>query len=607
MRGFGDLTSIRVRGLLSTLLLVAGIMCAQARESMSIAGTWQLRLDREDTGEADGWWRETWVGDPIELPGTLQEQRYGNEITSGTAWMGRLYDRNWHLREEFQPYTKAGNVKVPFWLNPERQYSGVAWYRREIEVPEGWAGRQLELFFEKVQWSTTVWIDGERAGYDDSLSAPHRYELAGLEPGKHTLTVRIDNRKLLTIREDAHSITDSTQTNWNGMIGKLELRAYSPVWMRDVRVYTNTTTRGAEVRVTLGNTTAAAGEGQLLLNGEAHAVQWDAGGGEASATVTFGADAALWDEFDPVLHPLVVELKGEQADDRVEMKVGLREIKSVDGEFQLNGRTIFLRGTHEGCQFPLTGYPPTDVESWRKIFEVCRAYGLNHMRFHSWCPPEAAFTAADEAGIYLQPEASNWGQYGRGAAELTEWLHRETEKMVRAYGNHASFAMIASGNEPAGRWQGPLLEWVKEWKERDPRRVYASQTGRYFEDVPGHEEIIDYLIAIYIGRLRFRGDSGWHGKDFRAGLEEASYPVVSHETGQWCAYPNFAQMDRYTGSLKPKNYEIFRDSLAAHGMLEQAHDFMMASGGVPDRVLQGRDRGAAADTGDGWVSIAGPA
>jgi hypothetical protein len=55
-------------------------------------------------------------------------------------------------------------------------------------------------------------------------------------------------------------------------------------------------------------------------------------------------------------------------------------------------------------------------------------------------------------------------------------------------------------------------------------------------------------------------------------------PVVSHEIGQWCAYPNLAERSKYTGYLKAKNFDIFADSLAANGMADQAVAFLEASG-----------------------------
>lgn len=550
---------------------------ADAAYRQSLEGTWRFAIDREDAGVRDNWFTRP-LEEQIELPGTLQEQGFGNEITAETRWMGRLYDKAWAQRAEHEPYGRAGNVKVPFWLQPHRQYSGAAWYQRSIRIPESWRERRVVLSFERVQWSSTVWLDDRLIGFDDGLSAPHIYEPGILEPGEYLLTVRVDNRMLYNIREDAHSITDSTQTNWNGLVGELSLTSTTPVWLEDVRAFTDIAKKTVRFDIAIGNLTGKAGKGTLTAGDVVVPVEWTAEGARAEVVVPLGRDAALWDEFNPALHRLTLRLKGDAADDVQHFQVGLREIRTADAKFYINDRLTFFRGTHEGCQFPLTGYPPTDVQSWRKVFEVCKAYGLNHVRFHSWCPPRAAFLAADEMGMYLQPECSNWGQYSSRETRLVEWLGRETDKLVKAYGNHPSFVLFSTGNEPAGPWEEHLLKWCREWKARDERRVYASQTGRHFGDRPGPVPDIDYLIANRIGTFMLRGDRGWHGRDFARSLEGNNYPVISHETGQWCAFPDFSEMPKYTGKLKPKNFEIFRESLAEKGMLHQARDFLTASG-----------------------------
>jgi hypothetical protein len=547
-----------------------------AADAIDLAGQWRCELDRQDVGVGQKWFSRQ-LAETIKLPGTVQEQGLGDAITKDTPWMGRLYDKNWFMRADYKAFTQPDNIRVPFWLQPQRYYRGAAWYQRTITISKDWKGRRAVVSFERVQWASTVWLNDKLVGDNDSLSVAHVYDLGILEPGNYTLTVRVDNRMQQTVREDAHSITDSTQTNWNGLVGNLKLWSTSAVWLKDVKVFSDIESKTVHLKIQIGNLTGQGGKGQLSVGKTLQAVEWTKDGANIEMTVPLGKDAGLWDEFTPTLHKLTLQLRGDNANDSKDLTVGLRQIQVKDAKFYLNGRLAFFRGTHEGCEFPLTGYPPVDVESWRKVLGVCKDYGLNHMRFHSWCPPQAAFIAADELGMYLQPECSNWGQYDRNG-KLIEWVNRETQRIIDAYGNHPSFVLFSSGNEPAGPWQKLLLDWCREWKAKDNRFVYASQTGRSFEDYSGDVSNIDYLIAIHIGRLRFRGDSGWFGRDFSRGLKGTTYPVISHETGQWCAYPDFDEMKKYTGALKPKNYEIFRDSLAANGMLDQARDFMLSSG-----------------------------
>src|SRR6185312_4541162 len=156
-----------------------------------------------------------------------------------------------------------------------------------------------------------------------------------------------------------------------------------------------------------------------------------------------------WDEFHPALQHLTLTLTGGGADDARALTFGLREIGRRDRDLRLNGQPLNLRLTHFGGDFPLTGYPPTDVESWKRIIAVCKAYGLNGMRFHSWCPPEAAFTAADELGFYLQPECGMWAPFNPGSV-YSKFLEEETPRILRAFGNPPSFILLSPSNEPAG-------------------------------------------------------------------------------------------------------------------------------------------------------------
>jgi beta-galactosidase len=221
------------------------------------------------------------------------------------------------------------------------------------------------------------------------------------------------------------------------------------------------------------------------------------------------------------------------------------------------------------------------VDSWRRIYTIARAHGLNHMRFHSWCPPEAAFVAADEMGFYLQPECSIWTRDGARldpGNPLEAWLYAESARMLRAYGNHPSFVLLSHGNEPSGRWTESLPAWVSHWKQRDPRRLYAACTGVPMSHELGPVKGTDFYVIGRIGQNPVRGPAGWAGKDYRVVVENTNVPVITHELGQHCVFPSFQEMEKYVGFLRPRNFEIFRDSLSERGLLDQARDFLMASG-----------------------------
>jgi hypothetical protein len=368
-------------------------------------------------------------------------------------------------------------------------------------------------------------------------------------------------------RPDGHSVSDALGSTWNGIVGRIELSATSPVWIDDARVFPNVEKKSAVIKVKIGNRTGRPGSGMLTAGSSSAAVQWDSQGGQAELEVRLGDRAQLWDEFHPVMHRLTLQLKGGQAEDQRAVVFGLREIKAEGKLLLLNGREINLRGTHSGGDFPLTGYPATDVASWKKIIQTSKDFGLNHIRFHSWCPPEAAFTAADELGFYLQPECGMWNSFNPGSP-MEKMLEDETSRIIKAYGNHPSFLMLSASNETSGNWTPVLLPWTKNWYSADPRRLYCTNTGRSSATAEGAQ----------YASIPYRSTSGWFGRDYAGALRNAIMPALAHEVGQWCAYPDFDVIRKFTGYLRPGNYEIFRDSAIAHGLIDKNKEFAWASG-----------------------------
>ncbi len=259
-----------------------------------------------------------------------------------------------------------------------------------------------------------------------------------------------------------------------------------------------------------------------------------------------------------------------------------------DGGFYVDGRLEYFRGTHFGGDFPLTGYPTTDRSWWDNMMNTVKEWGLNFIRCHSFCPPEAAFAAADEAGIYIQPECGMWNVFQEGIPMLSI-LKEETERILRWFGHHPSFVLFSPTNEPSGSWYHPLKQWVKETREYDEslgykgRRLYTAQSGWFYDVPPKDVTGTDYL---YFHRSAYgpilggniRNHEGWKGADYRSSLEGAALPVICHELGQWCAYPDFSVIDKFTGYLQPGNYIVFRENARARGLLGINEELAYCSG-----------------------------
>ena len=266
-----------------------------------------------------------------------------------------------------------------------------------------------------------------------------------------------------------------------------------------------------------------------------------------------------------------------------------RTVEAQDGRFYIDGEPFYFRATHFGGEYPLTGYPYTDKAWWLKMMSVVKEWGLNGIRFHSYCPPEAAFSAADEAGVYLLVECGMWNHFGDNpdCEEMFDLLRCETRRILENFGHHPSFAFFSPSNEPSGRWYKPLRRWVSETRDYDKmlgyegRRVYTAQSGWAYDVPPAEIEGADFIYFHRSGATMesaVRGKRGWKGKDFSRALEGTTKPVICHELGQICAYPDHEIINKFTGYMQPGNYKVFRENARANGILPYADNFVKCSG-----------------------------
>ncbi|OQP38738.1 beta-glucuronidase [Niastella yeongjuensis] len=563
-------------------------------QPLSLAGNWQFQIDRNDVGVQEQWFNKK-LGDNIKLPGSMLTNGKGDDVTLQTKWTGSIYDSSWFFNPRMEKYRQPGNLKFPFWLTPAKYYVGAAWYQKEVTIPASWTNQHIELFLERCHTETLVWVDGKEAGMQNSLVAPHVYDLTTLlSPGKHVISVRVDNRiKAINVGPDSHSITDHTEGNWNGIIGKMELKAAPVVHVENMQVYPDVANKQAIVIVTLKG--QQEGKATITLGATAFNTKIPHQVPAVSASIALNKDTLtthqfmvpmtdevqLWDEFNPALYKLQLTLQTPNGEKELkEITFGMRSFKIVGTGFTINDRPVFLRGTVNNCEFPLTGFPPMDEAGWVKLFTTAKAHGLNHMRFHSWCPPEAAFKAADLTGFYLQPEGPGWVNHGTSLGDgkpIDKYMYEETNRMADWYGNYASFCMEApGGNEPAGRNQVKFLtEMIHYWQAKDKRRVYTgASVGNSWPLVPENE----YMVKAGARGLNWVNAAPESDSDYSAGIQKFNVPYVVHEMGQWCVFPDFNEIDRFTGVYKEKNFELFREQLAEHGMANQANQFLMASG-----------------------------
>jgi beta-galactosidase len=544
----------------------------------SLAGEWQVSLDTSNElyqKHPD----ECIMKGMIKLPGSLAGRGYGYK-------------------------TKGSDFGI---LTPEFKYIGKALYSRKISIPKDWEDKNIEIFLERVLWESCVFIDGHEISQQDGLGTPHRHALGKLAPGSYELTIQIDNSMIHNIGDKGHAYGDYTQSIWNGMVGRLEMSAFGPVRMTSCKTFPKLSLDEVEVKTSIEaelNTQAklhyeiiSLSSGKSILMGEKE-LDLSMGTNELSFNMLAKGKLKLWSEFHPEVYVLKMNIKTTEYSDESETEFGYQEVSHDGTKVLINGKPVFLRGNLDCVHFPLTGYPSCDVKDWERIFNIYKEYGLNHARFHSWCPPEAAFKAANRVGIYLQAEASIWIDWWmsedmtlKGRPEMDTKGHpkglgyderrdtfviAEMNRVVETYGNHPSFTMFCIGNELGNSDFDVMKKWVADLKEKDPRRLYAVSTARTITNVD------DYCATHFIQKVgRTRGLNGpstdW---DFENVYSKIKIPIIAHEIGQWPVYPKWSEIGKYTGVLKARNFEEFKLQAEKNGIADQSEDFAKASGAL---------------------------
>ncbi len=503
---------------------------------INLAGEWSLCMEQDVYEDGPP---ERACG-KLVLPGSLQAAGYGYPIHGGTEWVSSLHNPFWYEREEYsyRPEGTEDIYRVPFLAQPARHFVGKAWYEREFFVPG------------------IVQKSGEKA----DLEAAFPETAAGM-PGDI-----------------------SGDEGWTLYIERTAWR--SEVYIDDVFVGGDCSLCAAH-EIFCGCLAEGSHRLRICIDNSMQYPYRPDGHGVSDAL------GATWNGMAGEIALLSQdEMRNREREKKEYARKYPRSAEVREGKFIIDGRPEYFRGTHFGGDYPLTGYPAMERGWWDHLMEVVKSWGLNFIRFHSYCPPEAAFLAADEAGVYLQPECGMWNVFHPGEEEMIWVLREETRRILRQFGHHPSFVLFSPTNEPGGDWYEPLKSWVRFARETDEglgyggRRLYTAQSGWFYDVPPGEltREDTDYLYfhrsaygPVFGGNIR--GFAGWKGKDYNPSLEGAGLPAICHELGQWCSYPDFDRIiPKFTGFMRPGNFELFRENARARGVLPYAADFAYCSG-----------------------------
>jgi Glycosyl hydrolases family 2/Glycosyl hydrolases family 2, sugar binding domain len=569
------------------MVLFVGVFVHSA-ESVSLAGDWRFEIAGAD---ANAFTRE--LPGRIQLPGTMDDAGLGPRNTKPSKLTGAPKELNFNDKPPKWNFRDAMPENVAVFEGPYRlyDYAGPAWYQRTIDIPEAWQGKRVTLFLERCRWVTSVWLNDKHIGSQDSLVIPHIYDLGiGLKPGKHRLTICVDNSDKINLGKFVSALRGGTWGNMNGIVGRIELEARPILWCETPRIFPSNDGT-VRVEVVLGNYFGRPVSGRIKMeitekksgqqvgrSEQAFAIPTGIGTDgkdifypyyPIEQTVKLEQPPKLWSEFTPDMYELstTVTVDGQNIKDTVVTSFGFREFGVKGTQFTLNGRPVYLRGTLECSIWPLTGYPPTDIKSWQRIYRIMKSYGLNHIRFHSWCPPEAAFAAADVEGIIVQAEAPRANvQVGQDPAR-DAFTEAELKRIVDTYGNHPSFCLMTPGNEYGGKDE-VLTRWVDMLIKLDPRHLYSSASCA--------QKTTNRQFTVHADGRGIKSQGTM--RDLRDVVAKDPRPLLGHEIGQWMYWPDSREIKKWKGVMALKNYEVVRDSLKAKGLFDQERQFVESCG-----------------------------
>ena len=538
-----------------TIPFLAAAFCAAfAAEASSyvkpLDGVWQVKGGGFDS--------------KAELPGTL-----------GSAHLGKRWTES--------DFRKTMDFQQSQSMVQEWQYVGRAEWARTVELAAEDCRHPLELFLERVMWESEVFWDGRRLGSCDSLATPHVYAVPGalLTPGRHEIRIVIDNSVRYRFSRQSHAYGPCMQAVWNGVLGRIELRRAHA--LRRTRVFASAPAKGF-MRVEVPAAFEVGGQAVRIEELGIKSIRETAQPCREDfklVEIELDREPVPWSEFHPQLYTLVLTDRGSGFVHRV--RFGFRTPGTDGLHLTLNGNRIFMRGNVENANFARDGVPWMSVEEWRNMFKTLKDEdGVNAIRFHTWCPPQAAFTAADELGVILQPEAGIWtdgwmsstsDEVGNGKP-VDRFVLRELKAIADAYGNSPSYFSLAIGNELGTSNFSTMEKWVAEHKKYDPRALCFACSARTVTAADDFS-LSHKVPAKGLAREKLFPRTDWDYEDI---YSAAKLPTVAHEIGQWPVYPLWeGLLSPFTGTMRPWNLSRHRDTAEKNNALRFQREYHRAS------------------------------
>ncbi len=527
--------------------------------------------------DLSGLWQAD-IGDgktyPLYLPGTLDESGIGKAQEAVATRFTRKH-----------AYT--GEVKI----------------RKKIFVKE-FPGKRVLVEVERAR-CLRLFVNGQEAKrfVPQTLVSPQVFEVTGMLTGEDEFVFLSDNTYPGLPAGDilySSAATDETQTNWNGLLGYVRMRVEEPVFVEAVRVYPKVDVPDT-VTLCIELSAAVPWQGELFIRSDAlreeAVVAVHIQPGKSCITAEpfiLDKDVQYWDEDEGICYDLTVLANGLEPKT---ISFGVRSFGSDRaGRLTLNGRRIFLRSEANCAEFPESGHEPMTEQEWITILKRYRQYGVNCVRFHSHCPPDAAFIAADRLGMLMQPELSCWNPKDAFLAEEAYAYYRtELTELLRCFANHPSFVMLSFGNELWTDEEGHkrMRDMLGAAHAFDATRLIADGSNNHYGALGCEEESDFYAAQSFKGeplRGTFANMEGYinhiypgakenFGKTMEKLRADYKKPVFGFEVGQFEVLPDFSELGYFCGVTEPQNLRMIKERVKEREIGEKEWQRMVEATG----------------------------
>ncbi len=462
----------------------------------------------------NGKWKFAWAPVPEKAPSEFYKVDYQDG-----SWDEINVPGNWEL----QGYGTAiyTNVRYPFPVNPPflpKDDNPTGCYRTVFETPKGWEDMQINLHFGGVTSAFYVWINGQKVGYSQGSRLPSEFDITPyLKKGKNSLAVKVyrwsdgsyledqDHWRLSGIHRDVY-LAAAPKFQIYDFFVKTKFNAHYT--QAELQVHTKVKGFGVE------NPKGWSVEGQLydkqgkpvldeVMSIETNRLTrrpWPQRDkvpfADLKATVK---KPKMWSAEFPNLYTLVLNLKdddGKVIESR-SCKVGFREVKIVDGELFVNGKSVLLYGVNRHDHSQTGGKVISDQEMLNDVL-LLKQFNFNAVRTSHYPNNSKWLELCDEYGIYLIDEA-NLETHGVGGwlSNDAQWHNSFVERgirMVERDKNHPSVIFWSLGNESGyGPNHAAMGAWIKDYDDTRYIHYEGAQSNYGKLDPPG----VDMISRMY--------------------------------------------------------------------------------------------------------------